>query len=1369
VTITSFRLLRKLLHSRVSGLVLIFGTPVSAATPEQLDFFEQKIRPVLAAECYECHGAEKQKGGLRLDSREALRKGGDTAPGLMPGEPGKSLLLDAIKHLDSDLKMPSKAPKLADSVIADFEKWITDGAVDPRDEPPKETAGKPTWEQLLAARRGWWSLQPVRPVEPPAVKDSAWSEHPVDRFLLAKMEEHGLAPASDADPRTLLLRLTFALTGLPPTSEEVETFVREYDSPSTDHHAQLVAKTDTLLASPRFGEHWARHWMDLVRYADSHGSEGDPEIPEAWRYRDYLIRAFNADVPLDRLIREHIAGDLLPEPRWNRDEQWNESVLGTAHLRLVEHGFQPVDTLDDRVKVVDSQIDVAMKAFQGLTVTCARCHDHKFDAISQRDYYALFGVFASCRPAQVTIDTPERLAKNRAELAELKPQIKTALAAAWLAAAAQIPQRLLGERARATNIAQRKVDVADLERRAAEIEFTVRKRIVTDRGYGSPESLPRPFARWAFEGDAHDELGVLNGHLEGGAEIRNGRLVLNGTSAFVRTDALPRDLREKTLEAWVSLANLTQRGGGVITVQTPGGGDFDSIVFAEQNPMRWVVGSDNFRRGRVLDASAETANPRDLIHLAAVYSNDGTIAVFRNGAPYGAPYRPTGARSDLVTYAANAGNILFGLRHTGAGNGFLAGEIEEARLYDRALSGAEIAASFQAGAASIGLSSEEIAFACTADEREQLARLRTDLTHRRDELKTASGDGWTAWSTAIAEADKDAMSPLRPWAKLRDLPAAAIAPAWPAFASSAPPTAASPLAWDVSGADYAKFYHYGPGLGDSPAPCGDLAILPEGDRVLAGVPPGGAITAALSRKHGGVFATPQFKVDTDFISIRAFGGGGAQARLIVDGYPLGTGGIFPRAQLEKDEPAWITIDVKYRRGSMAYLEFATSADLTRADKRPEDGRSWFGVERIVAHEAAGKPVERASALEEIVGAAPPVSIEDLAARYGGQITAAIEAWRSGTLTEGPRALLDYFIRHGLLPSALPELESLRPLVAEYRRLEAEIPTARHAPGVLEADGSDAPLFVRGEHTKPADVIPRAYLAVFGQAPFHSESASGRLQLAEAIANPANPLTARVMVNRIWHWLYGRGLVATPDNFGRMGEKPTHPELLDFLAARCVEHGWSAKDLIRFLVTARAFRLSSDSSPAVRERDPADDWLSHFRVRRLEAEAVRDSLLAISGQLDSALYGPPANIHDKPDEQTRRSVYFAIRRTDLSPFLDVFDAPKPFSTLGRRDSTNVPAQSLTLLNDPFVIELSRHWARETIASGKDELIEDRARRMFTRALARPPTADEIRLVMLYLDNLSASRALTPEARYTDEKLWQDYAQSLFNLKEFIYVR
>ena len=1348
-----------------TALIFAAGSTALAATalpPEHAEFFEKKIRPVLASECYECHDAKKQKGGLRLDYRDGWKKGGDSGDAIVPGQPAKSLLIKSIRHEDPDLKMPQKRPKLSDAAIADFEKWIALGAPDPRDEPPKADAAVP-WERLLADRKTWWSLQPIRKPEPPAVKNTAWSQHPVDHFLLAKMEERGLKPSADADPRVIIRRLTFALTGLPPTPEEVSAFVA---AATRDLKSAIADATDRLLASPRFGERWARHWMDLVRYAETHGSEGDPEIPEAWRYRDYLIRAINSDVPVDQLIREHIAGDLLPNPRMNRDEQFNESILGTAHLRFVEHGFQPVDTRDEQVKVTDSQIDVAMKAFQGLTVSCARCHDHKFDAISQRDYYALAGIFESSRPAMVTIDPPELLAKNKPELAALKEKIRAAISEAWKDEPKRIAARLLAENEPDPRAVAAAEKVTVLEKQIAALDQIARGRLSEKQSKQNVSTAPRPVARWSFNGDASDSLGALNGELLGGAKIENGRLVLNGTDACFRSAPLAHDLREKTLEAWVSLATLDQRGGGVITVEDTKGSVFDSVVFAEKEAQHWVAGSNNFKRSQNSGGPDETAKPGEFVHVAATYRADGTVAIFRNGELYGQSWKS--ATESPITFAAGAAHILLGKRHTPGGKAFLAGEIEEARLYDRALSPDELLASFRAGPDANAIDPAALAKAFTPEERSRHDTLTRDLAAAREAHNALTlGAQEKEWRSALADAEHNTANPFSVWSTLHKRTGDEMAKAWNELGdttrSKAAEAAPAGRHWDFakSRADFAGCFHYGTGISDVPGACGDFTVLTAGDNILSGLMPAGVATNRLTAKHNGVLTTKLFRVETDWISVKAWGGGGAQCRLIVDGYPLGTNPIFPRAQLAKDEPGWLKLDTKYRKGSLAYLEFATTADQTRRDKSAKEA-SWFGVSEIVCHDGDG-PRDQESATATIFNGRAPRTAKELAECYEHAIHCALVAWRDGTLDEPHRQLLDFLIRRELLPVSLARIGAVKPLIEQYRSLESEIPAARHAPGVLESIASDAALLPRGDHLKPGAPVPRAFLGVFGAPAFQTKQ-SGRLELALAMTAPQNPLTARVMVNRIWLHLFGRGIVATPDNFGRMGEKPTHPELLDFLAARCAEEDWSLKKMIRFLVTSRAFTLSADASPDARERDAANDLLTHARVQRLEAEAIRDSLLAVSGRLDDTMSGPGLP-NNGGDDTLRRSVYLTIRRTALNPFLEVFDAPKPFTTAGRRDATNVPAQSLTLLNDRFVIECARSWAERLVAEKSDATSEDRIRRMFATAFAREPAEREIAASRKYLEAAGGSA----DALLQAAPAWRDFAQSLFNAKEFIFLR
>jgi cytochrome c553 len=356
-------------------------------SPAGLEFFEKKIRPVLVAQCYQCHSASAKKpaGGLLLDSREALLKGGASGQAaIVPNNPDASLLLQALRYTNPKLQMPMSG-KLPDEVIQDFEQWIKLGAPDPRT--ATATAAVKNQPYNFDEAKKFWSFQPVKNVVVPTVRNPAWVKTPIDNFILAKLEEKRLKPVNDADKRTLLRRATFDLTGLPPTPQEVEAFLRD----TADNAYEKVV--DRLLASSAYGEKWGRHWLDLVRYADTAGCNSDFPVPSAYLYRNYVIRAFKQDKPYDQFIREQLAGDLLPA---KTDAEKFEHIVATGYL-AISRRFGSRDT--DQNLTIDDTIDNVGKAFLGLSVNCARCHDHKFDPIPQRDYYALYGIFNSTRYA----------------------------------------------------------------------------------------------------------------------------------------------------------------------------------------------------------------------------------------------------------------------------------------------------------------------------------------------------------------------------------------------------------------------------------------------------------------------------------------------------------------------------------------------------------------------------------------------------------------------------------------------------------------------------------------------------------------------------------------------------------------------------------------------------------------------------------------------------------------------------------------------------------------------------------------------------------------------------------------------------------
>ncbi|MEN3940778.1 PSD1 and planctomycete cytochrome C domain-containing protein [Prosthecobacter sp. SYSU 5D2] len=378
------------LPSLVACLCLASLLPAPAA--EEFAFFESKIRPVLVKHCYECHSTEsgKAKGGLLVDTKQGLQTGGDTGPAVVPMEVSKSLLLMAIKHADPDLEMPPKSPPLPKAVIADFETWIKAGAPDPR-ETSMQVAERPPVD--VKSGREFWSYRKPQPQPAPEVKDKAWAKRPLDRFILAQLEKNDLAPSPDAKPGVLLRRLHFDLTGLPPTPKEMTTFAQGWRD-EAGREALLEKTVDALLKSPRFGERWGRHWLDVARFAESNGRESNLTFPHAWRYRDYVIDALNADKPYDRFITEQIAGDLLPA---KDDAERAQLHIATTFLAMGAKGLNEMNSLQFAADLVDEQLDTVTRAITATSVACARCHDHKSEPFSMEDYYALAGIFKSTK------------------------------------------------------------------------------------------------------------------------------------------------------------------------------------------------------------------------------------------------------------------------------------------------------------------------------------------------------------------------------------------------------------------------------------------------------------------------------------------------------------------------------------------------------------------------------------------------------------------------------------------------------------------------------------------------------------------------------------------------------------------------------------------------------------------------------------------------------------------------------------------------------------------------------------------------------------------------------------------------------------
>lgn len=607
--------------------------PAQAPSPE----FDRSVATILAARCIECHSGKSPESGLDLQFEKAAFSGGDSGAAITPGNLKESLLWQRVV----DDEMPPKHP-LSDQEKQVLKQWIENGAkwgTSPIDRFAFSTDSR--------AGRDWWSLQPLSKVSPPELKPyrngwdpAEWVRNDVDRFIIAKLQEKNLMPTAMAKPRTLIRRLYFDLIGLPPTPEQIRQFQSD---PSEDAYQKIV---EELLASKHYGERWGRHWLDVVRYGESDGFERNFPRKNAWHYRDWVINAFNEDLPYDQFVKMQLIGDLL-EPGLTGDSATGFWVAGVHNT--VVGGSDRMKKLA-RQDEIEEVLATVGQTFVGLTVNCARCHDHKFDPITQKEFYRMASAISG-------LGHGEKNSKSSVNLDQIK----------------QLDQKL-----------------TKLNQQINQLNTLAREKVLEARknGKAKPAQSPKPAAFWDFETDLNDRVTGLKSSSEGNARIEDGALVLDGNS-FLVTQPWKKPIAEKTLEVLVQLDNLDQRGGGVISVETPNGVVFDSIVFGERDPRQWMAGSNGFVRTDSFQAPTESTAVNEPVLISLVYQTDGTIIGYRNGQPYGRSIRKSG----LQKYEAEKTEFLFGLRHKPGGGGrFLKGKIYSAAFYDRALSPDEIAA-----------------------------------------------------------------------------------------------------------------------------------------------------------------------------------------------------------------------------------------------------------------------------------------------------------------------------------------------------------------------------------------------------------------------------------------------------------------------------------------------------------------------------------------------------------------------------------------------------------------------------------------------------------------------------------------------------
>lgn len=1095
-----------------------------------LEFFEKKVRPILVNRCYECHSAESKlpKGGLRVDSRAALLAGGDTGPAIVPGSASKSLLVDAINYGET-YQMPPKS-RLPASEVVTLTKWVDRGAPWPK-ETPRTVQTNDTFD-LAARKESHWCWQPIKKNSPPAVRNTAWPRQNLDHFILAKLEENGLPPSPPANPQTLLRRVYFDLLGMPPTVEQTQDFLND-TSPQA-----FESVVDQLLRSPHFGERWARHWMDVVRYAETCGHEFDYPIHHAWRYRDYLIRALNADVPYDQFVVEQIAGDLLPNPRLHPTEGFHESIIGTGFWWLHEALHAPVDVRIDSAGRIDNQIDVFAKTFLGLTVACARCHDHKFDAIATKDYYALAGFLKSTRRQEALLDPGGRIRVLVNQLRAARTDYQTDL------------QRCA-----------RDVDAPNVQQ-FSQLLLASREVLFGEQRSGDPA----PAA---------------------------------GQRRSIPAVAREFHLSQETLKVWLAAV-------------------MDPQLRESDHPLHawWKL-------------ALSSSTPPD-------------EAAFNH-------YRKEMQRTKSQFEAEQA---------------------------------------------------EYQAFAHFSNE---------------------TFDGWKATGEAF----------------------------------------------DIS-----------------PLAAGEWDVLAGGLQVAADHV---AHSGQLSPKLQGVLRSPTFTIGTRNIFYRV-AGQGCEVRLIIDGYTMIEFQqlLFSGCKFQVNtQGKWIwhkqSGDLGMYQGHRAYIEVI------------DHGDGWCALDQVCFSNRDTPPQNAPSDALISVAQDPAIdSLEVLAARLAREWQATIDRWRTNQLTKSDIGWVNWALAHECFSKApLPDPGSSTRSSGSAAELKAaydqevngilqDLPQPLRVTAALDGSGENERIFIRGNPRTLGDEAPRQLLvALAGEQPAIHEG-SGRLILAQQIANPNNPLTARVLVNRVWHHLFGAGIVPSTDNFGVLGEVPSHPELLDHLAHQFVTEGWSIKRLIRSIVLSNTYQMSSAVQPAADELDPTNRLWHRTNVRRLEGEAIRDAMLVVSGSLDAQMFGPSVPVHITPfmqgrgkpnssgpkDGDGRRSVYLEVRRNFLSPMMMAFDTPIPFNTVGRRNRSNVPAQALILMNDPFVIEQARKWAKNILAARGS--FDDRVNKAYGAALARAATPAELAAAKDFFASQSAALHIAQEQSHADVRVWSDYCHVLFNVKEFVFI-
>ena len=1294
----------------VAGLLCLAGFHSSAMGVEpsfstaDVEYFEKEIRPILVARCYECHSgrAGKAKGGLRLDSRQAILAGGETGAAVdLEAKLEETLLIDAINYGDI-YQMPPKS-KLPAAEIAKLTEWVKRGMPWPREAAPG--APQPSSDFNLEERKqGHWAWQPIQNPNPPQVAGDEWATDSIDRFVLRKLVAANLKPAPEADRRTLIRRAYFDLLGLPPTPEQVNAFVEDASPKAFEH---LV---DGLLESPHFGERWARHWLDLVRYAESRGHEFDYNTPNAFQYRDYLIRALNADVPYDQFLTEHVAGDLLEAPRTDPQTGANESILGTGFWFMGEWVHSPVDIRKDEADRFDNMVDVFSKTFMGMTVACARCHDHKFDAISQKDYYALFGFLQSSAYRQVRFDS---LAHNRRiarELQALQDEYAARVAQQFAAhlrlAAGQTKAYLLASR----EALQRGPKFGNADDRVfADFESGDYEGWRTEgEAFGTGPVPLKQIADYQGKINAVGKF-VVNSH-----NVRRGATVKHGDQYVGKLISSEVRLDRNAIQFWI--------GGGAHQGKTCVNLIIDGKV------VRTATGRNNNQMHlETWDVSEFRGKTARIEVVDQVQGGWGNIGI------------------DQIVFT----DQLRGTTHTVSADQFT----DDYRGVINKI------------AKSHGL------------DAQRLARWVAHLIAAKKE----PSDLLHPWSLAADATGSDVQGELTK--VLQQLTQAAQPPKQPAETQ---------VIFDVTQATQQPIRTDGVTFGLRPQRAGDLILSGDARQPIAAVAAYGAVRRVAEFRDlklaGGVakdsgrigkwdragktLRTDTFTIQHGQIAFLVRGKGVAYT--VVDSHrmlngPL-HGSVLKEFNVPGDQPKWVVHNLGRYRGHGVHVEFTAV------------GRDDLEVLRVV-DTTQGQPEFTGVTQHPLANLTLSDSrVETLAGAIEQRVQQAIESLGRRQFAAEDIAAASWIIQHEEL-FAEPQTEGLeiaKVFADKHKALTEQIKLeSRTSMAMWDGNGVDEQLLIRGNVKTAGSVVPRGILSGIDVPSRDYGSNSGRLILAQQMVSRSNPLTSRVIVNRLWHHLFGQGIVASVDNLGVLGQRPTHPELLDHLAVGLMEDDWSLKRMIKRIMLSSTYRMSSVPQAEAEEIDPDNLLLHRMNIRRLQGEVIRDAVLSLSGRLDSQLYGPPVPVYLTPfmqgrgrpgsgplDGNGRRSIYISIRRNFLSPMMMAFDTPQPFSTVGRRTVSNVPGQALIMMNNPLIVEQCQLWAKRLLSEPQTR--EERIRDLYESAFARPPSKQEVNAALAFLTEQASAYQMKPESIDQDARPWADLCHVLLNVKEFVFV-